>query len=153
MLFSVCSIFWQICVSWSRSRVSVMIYDVKPNICICIFVSKKRMSFVLAVRRCDLCFSKYDNNSLWLWGVNVSFLIIEFPCSFFGCFLLAFSTKSFLPIFFSVSFLVFWVFPSDFFHKKFPSYFFECFLLFFFLQKVSFVFFQCFFPLFLSVSF
>ena len=139
MLFSVCSIFWQICVSWSRSRVSVMIYDVKPNICICIFVSKKRMSFVLAVRRLDLCFSKYDNNLLWLWGANVSFLIIEFPCSFFGCFLLTFSTKSFLPIFFSVSFLIFWVFPSIFFFTKgsllifsvFPSSLFECFLLIF----------------------
>ena len=39
-----------------------MIYDVKPNICICIFVSNCRLSFVLEVRRRVLCFSKYHNN-------------------------------------------------------------------------------------------
>ena len=36
-----------------------MIYDVKPNICICIFVSNGRSSFVLEVRRRVLGFSKY----------------------------------------------------------------------------------------------
>ena len=43
----------------------VMIYDVKPNICICTFVSKGRflfLSFVLEIRRRVLCFSKYYNN-------------------------------------------------------------------------------------------
>ena len=40
----------------------VMIYDIKPNICICIFVSKGRLSFVLEVRRRVFCFSKYYNN-------------------------------------------------------------------------------------------
>ena len=38
-----------------------MIYDVKLNICIYIFVSKRRWTFVLEVRRRALCFSKDDN--------------------------------------------------------------------------------------------
>ena len=40
-----------------------MIYDVKRNIRICIFVSKRRFSFVLQVRRRVFSFSKYDNNT------------------------------------------------------------------------------------------
>ena len=39
-----------------------MIYNVKPNICICIFVSNGRLSFVLELRRRVLGFSKNHNN-------------------------------------------------------------------------------------------
>ena len=40
-----------------------MIYNVKPNICICIFVSNGRLSFALEVRRRVLGFSKYHNKT------------------------------------------------------------------------------------------
>ena len=48
---------------WGKSSFMLwsMIYDVKPNICICIFVSNGRLSFVLEVRRRILGFSKYHN--------------------------------------------------------------------------------------------
>ena len=50
-----------------------MIYNVKPNICICIFVSNGRLSFVLEVRRRVLGFSKYHNTvdiySKYVWVV------------------------------------------------------------------------------------
>ena len=51
-----------------------MIYDVKRNIYICIFVSKRRLSFVLEVRRRVLRFSKYNDKIL---------LIMKWTCQTF----------------------------------------------------------------------